>query len=271
MEAVINNSLRYLSWRNDYGHKLTVLPSYQNTNLKQSLDKSIIIHMIHKKLEKNQLLGKLFGFVKCMWTLIHLINFSSFCSFSVDTGHLEGWTSPVLHTGGERVHAGRHSTNGETWLDGRVWMEKHRLDDIQNIRVSEEEHRQVHQSSRCNEWIQPLSYVCVWLKCPDRFSGSRDLRSVLWWDQDYFWRWKWQALSVLCGDCITAICRTPHPGDSTNRRDFPPEALWLSRKEDRKCCRWEAEKVSQLSGPGSYGTHLPMKLCIVIVIICIFI
>lgn len=117
-----------------------------------------------------------------------------------------------------------------------------------------------------------LSYVCVWLKCPERFSGSRDLLSVLWWDQDYLWCWKWQTLSFLCGDCITAICRRPHPGDSTNRRDFPPEALWLSRKEDKKCCRWEAEKVSQLSGPGSYATHLPMKLCIVIIIIiCILI
>lgn len=218
----------------------------------------------------------LFGFVKCMWTLIHQTNVSSFCLFPVDTGHPEGWMSPVLHTGGERVHTGRHSTNGETWLDGRVWMEKHRLDDIQNIRVSEEEHRQVDQLSRwSHHWINSafsFSYVCVWLKCPDRFSESRDLLSALWWDQDYFWHWKWQALSVLCGDCITAICRTPHPGDSTNRRDFPLEALWLSRKEDKKCCRWEAEKVSQLSGPGSYGTHLPMKLSIVIiVIICIFI
>lgn len=43
---------------------------------------------------------------------------------------------PVLHTGGQRVHAGNHCTDGETCPDSWFRMEDHSLDHIQNICVS---------------------------------------------------------------------------------------------------------------------------------------
>lgn len=46
--------------------------------------------------------------------------------------------SPVLHEGGQGVHAGRDGTDGETRRHARVGVEKHGLDDLQNIRVSEQ-------------------------------------------------------------------------------------------------------------------------------------
>jgi len=44
--------------------------------------------------------------------------------------------SPVLHAGGQGVHAGGDGADGETRSDNWVRVEEHRLDHIQNICVS---------------------------------------------------------------------------------------------------------------------------------------
>lgn len=49
---------------------------------------------------------------------------------------LEKEILPVLHTGGEGVHTSSYGANGETRLDNWVRVEKHSLDNIQNICVS---------------------------------------------------------------------------------------------------------------------------------------
>lgn len=79
--------------------------------------------------------------------------------------------SPVLHTRGKGVHTSSDGTNGETRLDNWVRVEKHRLDDIQNICVSvkvgtftSERAITLKESS---EWIKSflflICYYRVWM------------------------------------------------------------------------------------------------------------
>lgn len=75
----------------------------------------------------------LYIFLYCSWSLFYLFHFTQ---AELRPNLLGKEILPVLHTGGEGVHTSSYGANGETRLDNWVRVEKHSLDNIQNICVS---------------------------------------------------------------------------------------------------------------------------------------
>lgn len=189
-------------------------------------------------------------------------------------------TSPVLNTGGEWIHTGGDSTNGETGLNNRVRMEKHGLDNIQNICVSVYVGRNIYKWEgklihSCECWIWITIQLHIQASFKNRYSEcskhidtkiycmDRDEIKIIFFIVVVFWN-EIHLLYCISLDfkvpcCIKLTSSLSYPGESTNRRGLPPGPLWLSRKPDKYCWRWEAEKLSQLSGAGSYTTHLQVE------------
>lgn len=133
------------------------------------------------------------------------------------------------------------------WTTGSGWKSTAWTTSRTSVYLNKEAHLQVtHKRRRVNKVQMPqrslkwqrLRYSCRRMELLE-FPGQWKIR--LMWSQMY-----WLNQQVFS-----------YPGESTNRRGLPLGPLWLFRKLDINCCRWEAEKLSQLSDGKT--TNLQMK------------